>query len=50
MPPGGTVMRGCGCIDTHTHFVPETFPSYLGRRVGVSWPSTVPAVPATGTW
>jgi aminocarboxymuconate-semialdehyde decarboxylase len=30
-------------IDVHTHVVPENFPAYLGQRLGVPWPSMVPA-------
>ena len=33
----------CGLIDTHTHWVPDHFPSYLGARKGVAWPSIAPA-------
>lgn len=33
----------CGCIDIHTHVVPEHFPAYLGNAVAPRWPSTVPA-------
>jgi aminocarboxymuconate-semialdehyde decarboxylase len=33
------------CIDVHTHFVPETFPPYLGRFADTPWPSTEPAQP-----
>lgn len=32
-----------GCVDIHTHVVPESFPRYLGRRSDVPWPSTAPA-------
>lgn len=32
-------------IDVHTHVVPETFPPYLGKRLGVRWPSMAPAQP-----
>lgn len=32
-----------GCIDIHTHVVPEHFPSYVGRHIDVPWPSTAPA-------
>ncbi len=34
---------GCGMVDVHTHFVPASFPRYLGSRVDVPWPSTVEA-------
>ena len=30
-------------IDVHTHVVPESFPAYLGHRLGVPWPSMAPA-------
>lgn len=33
----------CGCVDLHTHVVPERFPSYLGSKVDVRWPSMAPA-------
>jgi len=33
----------CGCIDIHTHVVPEHFPAYAGKHSDVRWPSTVPA-------
>ena len=33
------------CIDAHTHFVPEHFPSYLGRFKDVPWPSMTDAQP-----
>lgn len=33
------------CIDVHTHFVPETFPAYLGQFPDTPWPSTVDAKP-----
>lgn len=33
----------CGLIDTHTHWVPDRFPAYLGARKGVAWPSIAPA-------
>ncbi|MPS25759.1 amidohydrolase family protein [Pigmentiphaga sp.] len=33
----------CGCIDIHTHVVPEHFPAYAGKHSNVRWPSTVPA-------
>lgn len=39
----GPTARGCGCIDIHTHVVPEHFPAYAGRHADVRWPSTVPA-------
>jgi aminocarboxymuconate-semialdehyde decarboxylase len=32
-----------GWIDVHTHVVPAEFPPYLGRRLGVRWPSTTAA-------
>jgi aminocarboxymuconate-semialdehyde decarboxylase len=34
---------GCGLIDTHTHWIPERFPAYLGQRKGVAWPSMAAA-------
>ena len=33
----------CGLIDTHTHWVPSSFPAYVGGRKGVAWPSIAPA-------
>ena len=30
-------------IDVHTHVVPESFPAYLGSRLGAPWPSMAPA-------
>jgi aminocarboxymuconate-semialdehyde decarboxylase len=33
------------CIDVHTHFVPESFPAYLGHALGTPWPSMVDAKP-----
>ena len=33
----------CGLIDAHTHWVPQQFPTYVGRRKGVAWPSMAPA-------
>ena len=30
-------------IDVHTHFIPESFPHYVGRHVDVPWPSMAPA-------
>src|SRR5262245_40648727 len=33
-------MRG---IDVHTHFIPESFPRYVGSRTDVPWPSMEPA-------
>ncbi|WP_255580599.1 amidohydrolase family protein [Diaphorobacter sp. MNS-0] len=33
----------CGLIDAHTHWVPDHFPAFLGRRKGVPWPSMAPA-------
>lgn len=35
----------CGCIDVHTHIVPERFPAYLGRHAEVPWPSMAAAKP-----
>ncbi len=32
----------CGLIDTHTHWIPEQFPAYVGSRKGVAWPSMAP--------
>jgi aminocarboxymuconate-semialdehyde decarboxylase len=34
---------GCGLVDTHTHWVPEHFPAYVGGRKGVAWPSMAAA-------
>ncbi len=36
----------CGLIDTHTHWVPEHFPKYVGQRRGVAWPSMAPTTSA----
>ncbi|ODV42057.1 aminocarboxymuconate-semialdehyde decarboxylase [Cupriavidus sp. UYMMa02A] len=36
----------CGLVDVHTHWVPDRFPTYLGSRKGVSWPSIAPATSA----
>jgi len=33
------------CIDVHTHFVPESFPSYAGTFSDTPWPSMVEAQP-----
>ena len=34
----------CSCgIDVHSHFVPHSFPSYLGGKAPSRWPSMVPA-------
>lgn len=35
----------CGCIDIHTHVVPQNFPKYMGRHPDARWPSTAPAKP-----
>ena len=35
----------CGCIDVHTHVVPQDLPPYLGRLRDVPWPSMVDAQP-----
>jgi len=32
-----------GNVDMHTHVVPAEFPSYLGHRLGVRWPSMAEA-------
>ena len=44
---GSTGMRpqacSCGLIDTHTHWVPDRFPAYIGSRKGVAWPSLAPS-------
>jgi aminocarboxymuconate-semialdehyde decarboxylase len=32
-----------GCIDIHTHIVPESFPPYAGRHADVPWPSMADA-------
>jgi aminocarboxymuconate-semialdehyde decarboxylase len=32
-----------GCIDVHTHVVPERFPAYAGRGTDVPWPSMADA-------
>lgn len=37
------------CIDVHTHFVPESFPAYLGRSADIPWPSMVEAGPCHKT-
>ncbi len=36
-------MTAYNSIDIHTHVVPAEFPPYLGQRLGVRWPSMVPA-------
>lgn len=36
-------MNARDCIDVHTHVVPDSFPPYLGCRIGVRWPSMAPA-------
>ncbi|WP_298704040.1 amidohydrolase family protein [uncultured Variovorax sp.] len=36
-------MTAHNSIDIHTHVVPAEFPPYLGQRLGVRWPSMVPA-------
>lgn len=33
------------CIDVHTHFVPESFPAYLGMSPDTPWPSMADAKP-----
>ena len=33
----------CGLIDTHTHWVPQHFPAYVGSRKSVAWPSIAPS-------
>lgn len=39
----------CACgIDVHAHIVPESFPPYLGRSLGVPWPNTTSAPPING--
>lgn len=35
----------CGCVDIHTHVVPERFPKYTGRHADARWPSMMPAKP-----
>jgi aminocarboxymuconate-semialdehyde decarboxylase len=35
----------CGCIDIHTHVVPQAFPKYMGRHPDARWPSMAPAKP-----
>ncbi|MEO5672776.1 MAG: amidohydrolase family protein [Ramlibacter sp.] len=33
----------CGAVDVHTHFVPKTFPRYVGSTSSARWPSMAPA-------
>jgi len=40
---GTTRGDGIDLIDVHTHIVPESFPAYLGSRIGAPWPSMAPA-------
>jgi len=49
-PENGSFQRWrCACsVDVHAHVVPESFPSYLGRRMPPDWPSTVAAPSAAG--
>ena len=43
MPKTLQPICDCGLIDTHTHWVPASFPVYVGGRKGVAWPSIAPA-------
>ena len=43
MPKTLKPICDCGLIDTHTHWVPSSFPAYVGGRKGVAWPSIAPA-------
>ncbi|WP_354003759.1 amidohydrolase family protein [Ramlibacter aurantiacus] len=36
------MKHSCGLVDVHTHWVPEHFPSYVGARKSVAWPSIAP--------
>lgn len=42
---GSYVRYACGCIDIHTHVVPETFPKYMGSDMQARWPEMVAASP-----
>jgi aminocarboxymuconate-semialdehyde decarboxylase len=35
----------CGCVDIHTHVVPQDFPKYMGRHPDARWPSMAAAKP-----
>lgn len=42
-PADPTREEAIDLIDVHTHVVPESFPAYLGSRLGAPWPSMAPA-------
>ncbi|WP_439590266.1 amidohydrolase family protein [Hydrogenophaga sp.] len=39
------VRFSCGCVDIHTHVVPQQFPKYMGRHPDARWPVMAPAKP-----
>jgi aminocarboxymuconate-semialdehyde decarboxylase len=40
-----TPRFACGCVDVHTHIVPERFPKYVGRQADARWPTMAAAKP-----